>query len=286
MNILTRCVFAAAAALPATAQHVAGANDTSKQLHAAWLREVLDLDVPGAVAAYQTIAQDHRPAQIERWIAVARLAELERAGVPIVPKPMFADAPPAIRPAFATLTPIPVAELLQRASGDPAELLQAAGTESGRVPAMRPATGIVVQWVREQIGPSPRDRARARERAQNLANRPRPDARSAEPGNAAYILNVELQGRQEQAANLRSLYFPDWKPPVVNGDPVATLARVRANLETWAKEGPQSQLTRLLRNLREAIDRRATPDPAAAVAFVARLPLYAERLLAEPPPNR
>jgi hypothetical protein len=181
------------------------------------------------------------------------------------------------------LTPVPVAELLQRASGDPAELLQSAGTETGRFPTMRPVTPRVAPWVREQIGPSLRDRLRSRERVQSL-NRPRPDARDPAPFLAADILNVELQGRQESAAALRSLYFPDFKPQPTNGDAGATLARMRTNLEAWAQDPTlrPSQQT-LLRNLRAAIDRRAATDPAAAVTFVARLPYYAERLFAEPP---
>lgn len=297
MNVLPRCLLAAVAALPAPAQSLAQSpapqaaapqaaapNETSKRLHAAWLREVLDLDVPGAVAEYQKIAQDQRPAHIERWIAVARLAELERAGVRVEPKPAIADAPERVRTELATLTPVPVAKLLERASSDPAELLQSAGTEAGRFPTMRPVTPRVSPWVREQIGPSLRDRLRTRERVQSL-NRPRPDARDPAPFLAADILNVELQGRQERAAALRSLYFSDWKPPATSGDAVATLARVRTNLEAWAQELPQSQQSQQnrLRRLREGIDQRAAVDPAAAVAFVARLPYYAERLFAEPP---
>lgn len=294
---LTCCLFAVAAAVCAPAQAPAPPsppahppavpNDASKQLHAAWLREVLDLDVPSAITAYQTLAQDHRPAHIERWIAIARLAELERAGLRIEPKPALADAPAAIRPAFAALTPIPVAELLQRAGGDPAQLLQAAGTETGRIPTMRPVTPNVQQWVRDQIGPSLRDRARARDRIQNLTNRPRTDSRNPDLMNASDILNRELQGRQEHAAGLRSLFFPDWKPPLTNGDAAATLERVRKNLDAWAQEpGLTTSRQNRLRELRAMIERRGSTDPAAVVALIARVPLYAERLLAEPQPNR
>ena len=46
------------------------------QLHRAWLQENLDLDTQGAIADYEKLRSRAPKARPERWIAIARLAEL------------------------------------------------------------------------------------------------------------------------------------------------------------------------------------------------------------------
>jgi hypothetical protein len=271
------------------AQTVPSPHEASTALHAAWLRELMDLDVQGAVRDYEAIAKDTRPTHLERWVAAARLAELERTGIAVGYRAPVADAPPALRAAFASLEiGLAHAELLRRATGDPAQVLVAIGAEAGRLPNLRTITPVAQVWLRDQVGPSVDDRWRQRLQVRNLTNRARPDAnRPSERWYAADILSVELQGRQEQAANLRTLYFTDWRPPTLPGDAAEGLATVRKNLESWLQEpdtSPQQQA--LLRQLREAIDQRAAADPASALTFVSRMPIYAERLFGTAPAGR
>lgn len=268
----------------ATGQQPAGGDDASARLHAAWLREVLDLDVRAAAADYAAIAQDQRSGRPERWVAVARLAELQRAGIPTPPVPAANDVPPPIRDALAAMTPLPVAELLQRAAGDPATLLASLATEAGRLPALRPVTPEAQDWVRRQVGRSIDDRW---QRILQLSRRRSEASRNSDRANADDILRFELQGRQEQAANYRSLHFRDWRPPEVGGEPSAVLQRVRGNLDAWLRDpGLGAGQSSLLQQLRASLEQRAAVDAQATVALVARLPLYAERLLAEPPAGR
>jgi hypothetical protein len=258
------------------------ASDPSAALHAAWLKEVMDLDVVGAVRDYEAIAANPRPSNPERWVAVARLAELQRLGIVGAAPVATAEAPSALRSVLLGLhPPLPVEELQRRVSRPPAEVVQLVGTDAGRLPPLRPATPSAQAWLRDQIGPSVDDRLR------QLVppNRTRTDPARAERWQAADILNVELQGRQDQAAKLRQLYFGNWKPPVVGTDHAATLQRVASSLEAWLKELKEKdndntqQQQMLLRGLREAVEQRAAIDQATAVAFVLRMPYYADRLL-------
>ena len=247
-------------------------SDASTALHAAWLREVMDLDPVGAANDYEQLAKTTRGNEPERWLAVARLAELRRFG--LAPGAMLdtAEAPAPVRAALTNLPQLPDEALLPRLSLDPALVLQALGTEQGRMPPLRAASSAVLDWVRSQLGPTPR------------SSRIRTDRSRAERIYAVDVLLRELEGRQHQAANLRTLYFTDWKAPVVREPAKDAMATVQANFELWLAEKELSQYQHsLLVRLREALVQRANNDPAAAIELLQRIPLYAERLLT--PPN-
>lgn len=250
-------------------------------LHDAWLREVLDLDVASAAAAYERVAATTGPGNLERWVAAARLGELHRLQA-AKDTPVTTNEPPApLRATFQALqTPLPTDEMLERVRREPSAVLQLLATESGRLPPLRPAVPAAEEWVMGQIGPSLRDRMR--QRMETLANRSRSTdvRRFTERLYSLDIVRAELQGRPAQANALRALYFADWRPPETPGEPAAHLQRVSTNLDAWLAEselGPQQQA--VLRELKEGIDKQAATEPAAALALVKRLPLYAERLL-------
>ncbi len=266
--------LAAAAALAAVGAAQAGAGDVGTRLHAAWLREMLDLDTAGAAAEYEAVAAD-RSGRTERWIAVARLAELQRQGVAVANPGPVAEAPAAVRAALALLAPLPLAELLKEP-----------GADATRVPELRPATNATLNWVRSQAGPNTSERQR--QRAASSRPRTPADRNDAERMARLHAFDVaqrELQGKTEQAAGLRAVYFPDWKPPVADGEPTAALARAKERLDAWQKEQGQNdgQLA-LLGRLRGELDARGA-DAAAAVAWLGRMPVYADRLLAPPGPD-
>ena len=278
---------ASAFALVCTAQEAPRPRtlrEASKAMHLAWLREVVDGDVRGAVRDYTTIAANDDANNLQRWIAVARLLELQRLGV-AVPGASFEVAAPlplraALDAAKARL-PVPVEELLRRATQAPEQVMQSVSSEIGRLPTLRPATTSAQEWVRERLRSRNFDR-RPRQ-GNGPGNRNRPDRARQERIYAADILQCELQGRQEQAASLSLLCFADWKTPALPKDPLDAIARVRTGIEAWIADKDASQAQqRLLRELREAFDQRAAADPSAALAFLARLPLYADRLLGAP----
>lgn len=252
------------------------APDTSTALHAAWLREVMDLDVLGAASDYATVHRHARANEPERWIAVARLAELQRMGLPVGPPAGLAEAPAPVRAAINTMPPLPADELLPPLSFDPAELMRSLG--AGRMPPLRPASAAVLEWVRSQLGGGLDGRMR-QQIPFGARSRPERDRARAERWYAADVLLRELEGREQQAASLRRFYFSDWKPPVVEEDQAAVLARVQGNFDGWLAEKDLSQQQQtLLQRLREALQQRAADEPAAAVQFLLRMPLYAERL--------
>jgi hypothetical protein len=258
------------------AQNGAGAAaDVATRLHEAWLREVLDLDTAGAVGDYEAIAAD-RSGRIERWIAVARLAELQRLGLPVANPGAAAEAPAAVRAALALVTPLPIAELLRQAQTNPAD--------PTRVPDLRPATLATLTWVRNQSGPSQSERQRQRAASgRPRAPQNRNDAERIDRVHASDVVLRELEGKTEQAAGLRELYFPDWKPPAVADAAPAALARAKVAIDAWLQEadlGQQQQA--LLGRLRAELDQRTVADPAAALTWLVRLPVYADRLLAAP----
>ncbi len=246
-------------------------SDASTALHAAWLREVMDLDPVGAAGDYEQLAKTTRTNEPERWLAVARLVELRRFG--IAPGAMLdtAEAPAPVRTALANLPQLPDEALLPRLCLDPALVLQALGTEQGRMPPLRAASSAVLDWVRSQLGPTPR------------RSGIRTDRSRAERIYAVDVLLRELEGRQHQAANLRTLYFTDWKAPVVRVPAKEAMVTVQANLEAWLAEKEVSQYQQsLLVRLRDALVLRANLDPASAIELLQRIPLYAERLLSPP----
>lgn len=263
------CVAALAAG--AAAQ---GGGDVATRLHAAWLRETLDLDGKAAIAEYEAIAAD-RSGRLERWIAVARLAELQRQGATVGSPGPVAEAPAPVRAALALVTPLPVAELLRQPP--------TAGVDAARLPDLRPATAATLNWVRSQSGPNTSERQR--QRAASSRPRTPADRNDAERMARLHAFDVaqrELEGKTEQAAGLRAIYFPEWKAPTPAGAPAEALARAKSALDAWLQEAGQSdgQLA-LLGRMRGELDARGG-DPAQALTWLARMPVYGDRLLAAP----
>ena len=101
--------------------------------------------------------------------------------------------------------------------------------------------------------------------------------------NAIDIVRTELGGWRSQAAVRRAMWFPNWQPPKLSGDPQPYLEKVRTNLEAWLRDPEQAQLRNVLRELQSALNEKAA-DPAAGLALIARLPIFAEKLLGLPAP--
>jgi len=246
---------------------------TTATLHQAWLAEVMDLDHHRATEIYREVARDKVPDNLERWVAVARLAELHRLGVaaewPIDP----IEVPPPLRASLAAVgPPLDVDALTKRVSSDPALLMQSLGSDSGKLPVLRPAVADAEIWLISQVA-SWRDRFRQRQQSQ-AARLP-----FTERFYAMRIVIAELEGRRTQADEVRALYFTQWHPPVVSADHGANLARVRANLEALLGEREMAGAQSLLNRLREAIDKEQATDPAAAMGLLLRLPYFSELLL-------
>lgn len=270
----------------ATATATRASQDVAMRLHAAWLREMLDLDVKGAVADYQAIANDRQSRHV-RWIAVARLGELHRLGVAVDDLGPVHEAPPAIQQVLARLTPLPPVEPLlagargeQPANGDPAHTID-----------LRPATPAAQEWASRMLGPSASERQRQRMQARsaqvNAARRPNASQAERERDEAFHVVTTELDGKADQAENLRALYFPDWKPPPVRGTPAEALARAQRQLDAWLEESRgRSRQHEPLQRLRDEVNARAATDPGAALELLARLPWVCERLLVEPPADK
>jgi len=276
--VIAARALAVAAALAAAAVAQSGSGgDVATRLHAAWLRETLDLDGKAAIGDYEAIAAD-RSGRIERWVAVARLAELQRQGAAIGNPGPVAEAPAPVRAALALLTPLPLAELLRQP--------QASGPEAARLPDLRPATAATLNWVRSQSGPNTNERQR--QRAASSRPRTPADRNDAERMGRMHAFDVaqrEFEGKTEQAASLRAIYFPEWKPPATAGEPAVVLASAQTALDAWLKEAglSEAQLA-LLGRLRSELDARGS-DPAQAIAWLARMPVYGDRLLAAPSPT-
>lgn len=236
-------------------------KSVATQVHEAWLTEVLDLDVRGAAEDYDRIQKQAPRNRPERWIAVTRLAELKKLGV-LSPEPAsIAQAPEAVRKAIDELpTPPSAAQLLANPS------------EEQLLPPLHSATEAVQSWVRMQFGANAAAGPRGRPRFRRWAPSP--------IWSAADVLRVELSHRKEQAQALRSLYFANWKPPEVTGDPSERLATVRQRLTIWLDEqGPETLQHSLLKELGDALDAEAEKGPEQALALLSRLPIYAERLI-------
>ncbi|MBM4062982.1 MAG: hypothetical protein FJ265_18085 [Planctomycetes bacterium] len=270
------CLLLLAAPGPAQGSGPAPARVTTT-LHQAWLVEVLDLDARRAADLYRDLARDRQSDNPERWIAIARLAELHRLGVTPAFAVEVAEVPQALRrPLAEAQEPIAVANLLARAAGDPAELLLGLGTEAQGMPPLRPAVHEAETWLLGQVDPSWRNRLRLRQGLERT--------RFSVLLSATRILNAELEGRRAQADDTRALYFTQWRPPAVRGDDAANLARARTRLDALLRDPATGGMTRnQLQRLRDALEKAAATDPAAAMALLLRLPTYAELLLLEQP---
>lgn len=263
------------AALPAQGDRPA--RDASTRLYAARLCEVLDLDTAGAIARYQSVAVER--GSNERWIAVARLEELRRLGVPVQQPVPAGELPAAIRALLARLTPLQPGELLTQAAKLPPEPLREGPGEGAALLDPHAASRETERWVRERSGPSVTERQRQRAASTRPSTAPIDETRVL----AVDVLRRELEGRTQMAAGLRELYFRTWQPPNPGGTPAELLARVRSNLDAWIKEAKDNAyLVELLTRLKDEIEQRGATNATLALQLVQRLPMYADRLLAEP----
>lgn len=256
-------------------------DDGAVTLHAAWLREVLDLDVAAAADGYRRVAGAEPRG--EGWIAAARLWELRRLGATVVAPPPVTTAPEALRSTFAA---VQVAEsldpVLAELAGDPAAIVEALGNGTPELPPLRIAVPAAQTWLGSQIGPSLRDRWRQRVGAVGAAERGFRRG-AGESLYATDVLRAELQGRRSHANALRSLWFAGWRAPAADAEPGPLLARARRNLAALlAEQPPNAPATPLLRELEAVLAGHAEQEPTAGLELLRRLPFYAERLLVEP----
>ena len=176
---------------------------------------------------------------------------------------------------------LPATDLLQRVQGNPAEVLQRLGTEAGRLPPLHPVTLAAEEWRLAQI-PGLREQL---QREQN--NRPRSGQnRTSDWVNqaiAADIVRAELGGWRPIADARRALWFSNWQPPKLAGDPQPWLEKFRANIEAQSDPG-LAPYRNLLSSLASAVNDKAATDPEAALALITRLPIFAEKLLGLPEP--
>ena len=263
-----------ATALPAQSQRQP--RDASTRLHAARLREVLDLDVRGAISDYQAVAVER--SSLERWIAVARLEELRRLAIPAPQPAPLKEAPRDLQKALPLLTPLAIAELTQRAAQLPAEPLRESEGAEAPLLDLHPASAAAQIWVRSQSSLSASARFEMRRGTPTQA----PDESRAQTF-ANDILRRELEGRTQVADSLRERDFRGWRVPTPAGTPTEILARVRTNLDAWIKESAgNAALSELLVRLRDELEQRQASNPVDAVQLAMRLPRYTEKLVAEP----
>lgn len=272
-------------------------------LHDAWVRELLDADVKGAVAAYRNLAVAATVPDAQRQAAISRLVELQQCGAKVdglaelrakLPQPLqqvLAAAPASIDLDGWVATAREGADSLF-------DRLRA--TERGQQrPMVRPVFELAVRWIEQQSGPGSRElrrrlleqlqRARlegdgrlymdARRQLRMLAPTER-EERLSELAFAQQVLRRELGDSPEGADQIRQLRFPDWRPPEVSGDPGLALARAQANLERMLAAGgnPMAERDTLIA-LQLRLQALSAVDPGSALAFLRRLPLFAEELL-------
>lgn len=237
----------------------------SKALHKAWLKEKLDLDTRGAAGGYDATIKNSTKSMPERWVALARLEELGRLGV-LTPEPKSrpTQMPQAVKKALTKLQePIPYKGVL----ADPQQDI--------KLKPLRPATPRVLEWAGRQVEPVLFERMNQdRRRRQRMRASPE----NLRRWHAWDVLNRELEGNRNQAAQLRSFLFPNWKPPTVVGTPKEVLAIAQKRLAAWISEEVSTRRT-TLRNFDKGLKREADQGAANAVAFLQRLPHYGERLL-------
>ncbi|MCA8949096.1 MAG: hypothetical protein KDE27_06325 [Planctomycetes bacterium] len=263
------------AAIPAAAQEV---TSPSTRLQRAWMLEVLDLDTAGASRLYGDIVANREPRNFARWVAAARLLELQRLDVVHGDRVDYSEAPPLLRPQLEEAdASLEIQPLIERLTSESAEATaRALATPEGQLPPLRPLVASAESWYEDQALPSRLDRIRQRRAAWD--NDPPPFSSRVF---AQRVLRAELAGKREEADAKRSLYFTSWEPPAAADDPLVDLARIRRNVDELllAREWT-GDWRGMHQQLRDTIERIAAEDPKAAVAFVRRLPQYAERLLA------
>lgn len=256
-----------AAAQNGRARKVRERHRSSTAVHQAWLQENLDLDSRGAIQSYEKLRRTSPTSRPERWIAVARLAELGRLGV-IYPEPGTTpmQAPPEVQKALEKLgQPVPWQQVIADPNA-PAEL-----------PRLRPATEGIMRWGREQIGPTVDQRWMMRWRGRDRSSTGRNRWRNRD---AAYsLLEIELEGSPKRAESLRNLMFVGWKPPVLNVGVEAALDRARQRLRQLIEEEGSGRYRRRLEALETRVQQLGADSPKDALALLMRLPFLAEELL-------
>jgi hypothetical protein len=236
------------------------AQATPSGLHAAWLREVLDLDSAGAAADYVRIAADPHAPLLDRQLATARAYELRRVGVAVPqPLPGIELIPEGLQQHFPrSPEPVPALEsVLEAAAGDGSRLQEVLQRDG--LPQLRPLVLLILE----------QNRRPSRTR----------DPRFEEWLQAFEIVRAELDGRAADAGSRRARAFPDWRPEPWPADHAAAWATVQQNLAQWLQERELTPQRRaLLQRLRTSLAGKAQDDPAAALQLLDRMPLYRERL--------
>lgn len=270
-----RALLAAAAlALPGIA-----AAQTAVSLHAAWLQEVLDLDVAGAAAAYDRLAADKQAPLLDRLVATARIVELRQQGVGSDnAAPDLAIVPEVVRTFFEdTAKPEPLFEReLAAGHGDRAAVREF--FQHDHVPPLRRLVDATVIAAAELQDPAAAERRHQRSRLWPFSNDP---WRVLDRIRANEIVRAELDGDSEQAAMLRKREFPNWRPPATPADPAAAWTQASENLATWLRDRQLTPAERaLLLRLQDELKREAATAPGKALSLLDRMPLYVERLRA------
>lgn len=252
------------------ARKVRGRHRTAAALHSAWLQENLDLDSRGAIQSYEKLRQTAPKTRPERWLAVARLAELGRLGV-IHPEPgtMPMQAPLEVQKALEKLgQPVP----WQNVISDP--------TAEVELPRLRPATERIMLWGRDQVGPTVNQRWLMQMRARDRSGR---GDTSWQNRNAAFtLLDVELEGTSDRAESLRSVMFVGWKPPVLDVGIDDALKRAGDRLRGMIERERSSRYRPRLEALQKRVLELTERDRREALALLMRLPFLAEELLLPP----
>lgn len=261
----------------------AGGEPQPAALHRAWLAEALDLDTASAARQYARIARDGRHGTGERWLAAARLAELQRLGVETPSAPGLAEAPSSLRSTILPLAPaIEAGTLALQLALDRSVTVHELANAPAALPDLRPYVARVEAWQLAQTGPSLRDRMRQRQQAfANLSRSPQINA-YLQRLYATTIVSAELDGRRSQADALRALYFAAWKAPEVEGNDQSIVTKAQSNLSAWLEERTLSRQQRtVLTALGEHLAKRAAAGEwTPARELLQRLPRTAERLLA------
>lgn len=277
-----------AALLAAGLAASAAAQTTPSALHAAWLREMLDLDPKAASQAYLAIARDERAPAIERQIAAARLEELRRIGAPAASGDTAPEAlPPGLRtqPDAATQEELrkSISAILGAATAPRAAAPATPGDRGNdaNLPSLRPLVQFVVQSARDD---------ERQERSASIRFQPfgGPDStRVIERIRAHEIARAEIAGRAQDAEDIRQRAFPTWKPQPWPQDRKAAWQTVRENLVRWQQERQLSGTERdILARLLTTLDADAQQSVDLALARLDRLPMYVERLRADVPAPR
>ena len=272
-------------------------------LHDAWLRELLDADTKGAVAAYRAIADATARPDAERQAATARLAELQHCGAQVDAVPeLLTRLPEALQQALAAAPRTPGLDAWVESAREGTDKLveRVRAAERGQPrPVSRPLLEPALRWIEQQSGPGSREQRRrlleqlqrariegdgrlymdARRQLRALAPTER-EERLSQIAFAQQVLRRELGDSPEGADRIRQLRFPEWKPPELQADPATALARALANLEQLLASGSSPLADRdTLVQLQARLRALAAGDPGAALAFLRRLPLFAEELL-------